>query len=41
MSTTGRHVRTESRSGTTSERVGSVMAALATLIAGADGRHAR
>ncbi len=41
MSTNGRHVRTESTSGTTSKRLGSVMVALAALIAGADGRHAR
>jgi hypothetical protein len=39
--TPGRHARTDSKSSSTSERINAMMVALATLIAGADGRHAR
>jgi len=39
--TIGRHVRTGRKSSTASERINAMMVALATLIAGADGRHAR
>ena len=39
--TTGRHVRTDSKSSSASERINAMMVALATLVAGAEGRHAR
>ena len=39
--TTGRHVRTDSRSYGASERFNAALVALAQLIAGTDGRHAR
>jgi hypothetical protein len=39
--TTGRHVRTDSKSSNASERINAMLTGLAELIAGADGRHAR
>ena len=39
--TTGRHVRLDSTSSSMSERINAVMVTLASLIAGASGRHAR
>ena len=39
--TTGRHIRTGSTSSSASERFNAMVVALAQLIAGTDGRHAR